>query len=837
MTYKRFRQITAAALAALMTAALFGCGGGSEEKENKKDNEATETVEKTTLLTNVFESSSVGLPEDFRLSNSVTPYFDRESGDIYVLATHSYESEEVDPTFGYKLWVTDIYMVTIRDGAAVEQRKLDMEGVDYVNDGVLTADSLYFVTSEYSDSGSSVYVNRFDINEGVLNKSERLNDVFQSADQQYLYIDRIAVDSEGMIYMSSDSEIAVLNKSFEPQFSIPLQSWVSSMPTSYDGSRVYVLSYDYSGESVGLVFKPIDKAGKCLGEPLALDGIEGDISDCYFGPGYDIYFTRNDSLWGYNFPGDDSAAADSTNADGADSGDGSVKILDFQNSDLIMDNITIAAILSDDSIMAYEMDAETYGRSIKMLNRAADIDLSQVSVIELAHTGANWELNNEVINFNKANRGKTRIVLRDYSVYNTDTNYNAGAEKLIQDMVTGIYKPDMVTGYSSKQDVISQVYRNNLYTDLYPYIDKSGNISRDDIFGCVKRTFEDENGALWAIGTEIQVSTLLVKNSDLERSGLNLGGTGWTLSDMLAFEKSLPDGESLFEEAVTKDRGNACLLGDYGFGVFVDLKNGTCSFDSPEFMSYLELLSTLPDNFEYAEDHDWDTEYIPFHEGKIALEVEYYYGLTDYLRDETVFNTRDFTRIGFPTSDGQNGSEINIVPYIITKYCEYPEEAWSFIEQLMNVGGDNDELKSSGRYRDTNYVPVLKSQFYKACEIAKQSRYEIYFDGSMSWGSVPTESTAAGDLAAGGFDTRTDEELEEEIRGTGIVRRFTDENRADIEEWLDNVVGRPIAGQIDQSLSNIVTEEISAYLNGAKTAEDCARIIQSRVTIWISEHS
>ena len=47
----------------------------------------------------------------------------------------------------------------------------------------------------------------------------------------------------------------------------------------------------------------------------------------------------------------------------------------------------------------------------------------------------------------------------------------------------------------------------------------------------------------------------------------------------------------------------------------------------------------------------------------------------------------------------------------------------------------------------------------------------------------------------------------------------------------------PVTQTVETELSDIINEEISAYLSGIRTAEDCARIIQSRVSIWLAEHA
>jgi len=54
--------------------------------------------------------------------------------------------------------------------------------------------------------------------------------------------------------------------------------------------------------------------------------------------------------------------------------------------------------------------------------------------------------------------------------------------------------------------------------------------------------------------------------------------------------------------------------------------------------------------------------------------------------------------------------------------------------------------------------------------------------------------------------------------------------------WLDQDVGIPLSTTIPQEVTDIVNEEISSYLAGVNTAADCAKVIHSRVGIWLSEH-
>ena len=59
-----------------------------------------------------------------------------------------------------------------------------------------------------------------------------------------------------------------------------------------------------------------------------------------------------------------------------------------------------------------------------------------------------------------------------------------------------------------------------------------------------------------------------------------------------------------------------------------------------------------------------------------------------------------------------------------------------------------------------------------------------------------------------------------------------------IDAWFDMLDrgGTPILDRIPDAVAAIVNEEISAFLAGVGTAEECAAKIQSRASIWLAEH-
>lgn len=792
---KKFRRLTALLLCALVLGT--SCAKDGENGANT-NGETVEEIAKTEVLTNVFKGTGVELPEEYSINTGVKPYYDTETGEMKVFCTHWYESDVVNEE-GYNEYVRDNILLTIgADGTVVNEQKLELDEDAYVN-GVLTGDKLYYICNKYDEASmkESYHAAVYSLADGTNTMSEDVKGLFAQTDDEWFYLQYMAVDGDGYLYLAAEQEIVVLNDAFVKQFSVTSQNWINELTAAADGT-VWAAGYFDSGYG----FVPIDKSTKSFGKTVELPS-NMNAQQYLFADGYDVYLSTDDGLYGYNFTSAEAAEPE--------------LVFSYANSDLHGNSVEVAKVVSTDCVILYEQDPETYDRYPAIYSRSADIDLSQMKVLEIAYTNSEWNLSSSIVKFNKANDG-VRIVARDYSQYNTDEDYQAGAKKLTNDILLGIYKPDMVTGYSASDDVISQLYVNDLYTDLYPLMEADGTIARDEILGCVTRTFETDEGELWALGSSVTVQTLMGTKEMLGDR------TGWTLSEMIDFAQSLPEGTQLML-GLNQQSAVYSLLGVNGYGMFVDVETNTCDFESEGFLKYLEYLSTLPgtnkpSNRAEAEAmvsaSSGEERYLLYHNGQVALKNIYYYGVNDWVGTDAEFNTPDVVRIGYPTADGTtNGAQVDMTPYVITSFCEYPDEAWDFIESLIAP-----DTEFNSRTLGRSGIPVLKEQFMQVCAEEYDSLFEIYFDGGMSWGTYNPE-----------YD-----DLEAEMREPGIRKFFTEEDAQAMLKWFDEEVGAPAAGAVDAEITEIVNEEITSYLGGAKTAADCARIIQSRVSIWLAEH-
>ena len=73
------------------------------------------------------------------------------------------------------------------------------------------------------------------------------------------------------------------------------------------------------------------------------------------------------------------------------------------------------------------------------------------------------------------------------------------------------------------------------------------------------------------------------------------------------------------------------------------------------------------------------------------------------------------------------------------------------------------------------------------------------------------------------------------LRKPGMLLDFTEETSEKLKNILDTS-GSPVMESVPNEIDEIIREEISAFLADATSAEDCAKKIQSRVSLWLAEH-
>lgn len=715
---------------------------------NEADVQTGNTVNPN-LLTNIFRGTPLILPSGCTPMERVQPYYDPETQTLRVLCLYG----------GSTMILATLDM----DGNLLEERTLVPGEDPYPSKGVITADAIFFQHTDYNadTKKSTYYVMRYDLSDDTRTRSEDVAAMFE-AKKEYFYVQQMTADDAGYVYLTSDSEIVVLDNTLQYEFTVRADSYISELIRATNG-MVYI-----NDRRTGI--RPIDRTTGRLAAALGLPS-DYSITQYRFGEGYDAYYSATDGLHGYNF-----ASAED------------VLLCNYENSDLYANNVNIAAILDPDRVLLYGDD----GISLVLYKRSADIDLSEITTLEIAYMVEDADLSARIVEFNKQHPD-IRVLTKDYSDLGGDSE-----QRLVNDLLTGIYTPDIVMGWSQSDNALAQIFKNHLYVDLYQYVDKT------DLLGCARRIFESEDGKLMALSPTVSILTYVGATSVVGER------TAWTLSEMLDFAESLPEGTRLMTN-LNQDGAVGSLLGSSGYGIFIDTDNGTCDFDNEEFYRYLAYVKTLPATLQEASTMYENTPDM-YSSGKVALKTAIYLHTVDsaWMMNYGSFGPEGFTNIGYASQDGEFGNVQTITrPYVITTFCEEPETAWEFVESLLYAEG-----------KGTSGIPVLTSEVTKRLESAYGTYYEFYTDGS-SRSYPPTE--------------RYDPEGTMEKPGFRMV--FDDAEGKKILDWLENGVGLPMQAHMDTGLTNIIEEEISRYLGGMQTAEKCAEVLNSRVGLWLAEHN
>ncbi len=461
------------------------------------------------------------------------------------------------------------------------------------------------------------------------------------------------------------------------------------------------------------------------------------------------------------------------------------KLMDYVDSNIDLSSGSCLEIVatSDNEFIAMIPDYN-YNFSVVKLTKVPADQVKDQKILTLATASPTPRLKDCVTSFNKAN-DEYRIKLVDYSKYETDTDWYAGHNKLDMDIVSGNV-PDIMCLSSGYED---KYIKKDLLCDLKPFLDKDKEFSADDILPNIIDAMTTD-GKMYTLIDGFNVATFATKKSYLkDRKALNIKEC-----EAIMAEQNAP------HEIAFGYMTNDIMLFDgivFGDNNFIDLKNKKCSFDSKEFIELLEFAGKFPVEFN-GDKYDREIE-VNYKKGLALFEESYIEGFRRYACLKQGIFGEDLVFVNpfgsgdpilYPTSQ-----------MAISAQTEYPEVAWEFIKQLWK-----DEYQNEKEYE----LPVTKKAFESCAQQAMQEPYEM----------VNGEKKPIDDMFYIG---------DEAIK----LKPLTQE---EVDCVKDIVLSAHKAAPVGEKIATIISEEASAYFAGQKTAEEVAKIIQSRASICVSEN-
>ncbi len=798
---KKFRTYLPLFLVLCLVFPLFAACNPAETG-GQPDSSAPDSADGT-VLTNIFAETPSQLPEEARVYENVLPLYDRESGTITEFLLEWKEAPGEDGI--YRDFYTGRLCTLSEDGELLENTEIPLPDDFFALGGGIVLPDTVICTGVNSAKEPVVW--KTDRESGEITSTGSVREITGAAMDFYTF-DVSTFDEEGRVYWTDYYTVLVLNPDLTPAFVYEFPSKIYTMARGADGN-VWV-TFDAGAESCAAVIDPETKktgtrytftrgtdSGNAPAHYLLNSSMKSGESAYNF-----FYYDIIGALWGVTVT-EDGTLEETQVFDLFNSG-----ISRLNTSSAFEHELSPVAFLTDELFLTWKNNGKGWAErrdELVLHRRTADIAMSGQTVITVAYAYPLQPSAVEHITGFKRTHPDVSIVWEDYSRYATEDNGRAGEEKLCFDLVNGFVEPDIVITDASyalyygipvrtlRDDmVITQLYRNNLYVDLVPYLERDDELNFGNLFGCVRRLFDDGNGGMWGISTALEANTLLGSPA---LSGQYPDKGCWNLTEMLDFLDSLPEGtEKIYSYSQTSAYNN--VLTAQGCGYFID--GGTCSFDSAEFLRYLRFIEALPEDYK-----EWDRtspaaylRNIPPAEreqalnkalgtGEIALTCEYFSSCRSLMK--ALYPEKYApVPVGFASESGTGFRVHADTTYIITTYAEDPDLCFE----------------------------LLKSFF--VCEMNYEDTFSVYHPLFTRKDHFRASMDACAELF-------TD------------IRPLTEEEYAGLYEILDHA-GSPILEDTPEDVWNIVNEEMSAFLSGMGTAEECAKKIQSRVSIWLSEH-
>ncbi len=527
-------------------------------------------------------------------------------------------------------------------------------------------------------------------------------------------------------------------------------------------TQMYMTSYDINTDTLG--------QETVMPQSVAWSGYQSITA----GVDKDIIYTTGTGVYGYSV-GDTEPT----------------KMMDYVNSDINTDCINKLIVLDETHFIGFYYDRTTNKNAGAFFTKRNPEDIPDKQVIVLAGEYIPYDLEVRVINYNKSS-DRYRIVVKEYSSYNTMEDYNAGTTQLNNDIITG-NMPDILIANNNLP--IENYIAKGLIADIGKLIEKDEELSQIEY---LQNVFDAHSvdGKLYYMVPSFYVQTFVAKTSMVgERKS-------WTMQEFQEFAKSLPEGTEAFSELTRAYFMNQVM--QYCGNDFIDVSTGKCTFDSPEFISILEYAKTLPEELpeDYYGDNYWMSYESMYREDRAVLCQAYISNLRDMNRTINGTFGEPVTYIGFPTSTGDGAIITDDTSYVLSSKSKSIEGAWDFIRYYLTP--EYQEELSWG-------LPVMKSAFDAKAKEALEKPF--YLD-------------------------ENDEKVEYDdyfyINGEEIV--LNPMTQEQLDQLIEVVTSASKRYYYNTDIQNIIDEEVAAFFEGQKSAQEVVQIIQSRAQIFVDEN-
>ncbi|MGN0377795.1 MAG: ABC transporter substrate-binding protein [Suilimivivens sp.] len=538
-----------------------------------------------------------------------------------------------------------------------------------------------------------------------------------------------------------------------------------------ENGKVVGLSYEDDGAYLGHVNMETGE----ISDKTKIPGASYDFSVYAGNTKYELYLVNSYGVYGYNI-GDTAMT----------------QLMNYVDSDLGVYSVYNLLPINEQEFWASYDDPETYDTCIGRFTKVDPQDIKDKKILILACTGLDWDIRTNVVEFNKNNE-EYRITIQDYSaLYASDTDYQAGINRLNTDIVSGKI-PDILVLNDSMP--IESYIAKGLLEDMKPYIEKDPGLDINNYMPNIIEAYSVD-GKLYRLVPSYMISTLLAKTSEVGEE------RGWTIQDVNRLMSTKPEGTLFLSYVDRKSMLLNCM--NMAGNQFIDWETGTCDFDSDDFVEMLEFLKQFPEQVDETvyTDAYWENYDSMWREGRTVAMM---YTVSDF-RSFNYTSQGSFgepvTMIGFPSSNRDGSAIIPSMQMAMSAKSSNKEGAWQFLRYYLS-----DEYQDNISYGFPLSIKKLNDLGEKA------TKNPTYTDENGN--EVETQ------------DYYYLNEVEIPIEPM---------TKEEVEKFKETLYSFKQIYNYDENLIQIIEEEAAAFFNGQKNAKDVAAIIQSRARIYVNEN-
>ncbi len=612
-----------------------------------------------------------------------------------------------------------------------------------------------------------------------------------NSEDKYIALYQVAADENGNIIYNGDSLIGMISPDGNMSTIVETDSYFAGIVTMPDGSIMVNVMDSTCGAGT---YKKLDVANGSLGEEIPMP------SNNFYNPlpgggEYDFYFDNGSGFYGFKLGSEAPERIFNWIDCDISSSMGGKNMYVRENGDIV--------VFTSQYCTDKPVDNE-----LIVINKKAWDEVPHKQILSLGTLNLDYQLEDAILKFNR-NNDKYRIEVVNYTSAEDYANmcnpsavdfYEQGRTKFLTAIVAGD-TPDIICLNSMP---FKQLAAKGILEDMNPWLEKDGEFSKEDIVPSALNAMEI-NGKLYRIFPQFIIKTAIGATSVVGQE------QGWGYGKFIETLAGMPEGCKPIEWHIDRDQVLSLAM-DLDMDSYVNWETGECNFERPEFAEFLEYLKLFP-TVEEMQQHEYNPEdEKAFSRGMQLLANASISSVNDFkIADfRRSVDAQEISYIGYPNLSG-NGTVMRVSSGLaMTQNCRDKEGAWEFIRTLLSENFQKDAWGLP-----TN-VKVLNAQIEEAMEPV----YKKDENGEFILDENGEKIKDASDV----YFTPDCSQIP--------VYEMTEEQAALLRTLIDR---GGIVEEDNSAIVKIVSEEIQPYFAGQKSAEDVAKIIQSKVNIYVNE--